>query len=49
MIKACVHTFAGNKLRPENEDTNTFAAWTALVIMAVSIESKGQEPDFKPP
>jgi uncharacterized protein YecT (DUF1311 family) len=26
-----------------------FAAWTALVIMAVSLESKGQEPDFKPP
>ena len=26
-----------------------FAAWTALVIMAMSLESKGQEPDFKPP
>ena len=26
-----------------------FAAWTAFVIMAVSIESKGQDPDFKPP
>jgi len=26
-----------------------FAAWTALVIMAVSYESKGQDPDFKPP
>ena len=26
-----------------------FAAWTALVIMAVSLESKGQDPDFKPP
>jgi uncharacterized protein YecT (DUF1311 family) len=25
-----------------------FAAWTAFVIMAASIESKGQEPDFKP-
>jgi uncharacterized protein YecT (DUF1311 family) len=26
-----------------------FAAWTAFVIMTVSLESKGQEPDFKPP
>jgi uncharacterized protein YecT (DUF1311 family) len=26
-----------------------FAAWTALVIMAMSLESKEQEPDFKPP
>src|SRR5436190_16311511 len=26
-----------------------FAAWTALAIMAVSFESKGQDPDFKPP
>ena len=26
-----------------------FAAWTALVIMSVSLESKGREPDFKPP
>jgi uncharacterized protein YecT (DUF1311 family) len=26
-----------------------FAAWSALVIMAVSLESKGQDPDFKPP
>src|SRR6266436_8237286 len=26
-----------------------FAAWTALVFMAVSFESKGQDPDFKPP
>jgi hypothetical protein len=26
-----------------------FAAWTALVIIAMSLESKGQEPDFKPP
>jgi uncharacterized protein YecT (DUF1311 family) len=26
-----------------------FATWTALVIMAVSLESKGQDPDFKPP
>jgi uncharacterized protein YecT (DUF1311 family) len=26
-----------------------FAASTALVIMAVSLESEGQEPDFKPP
>src|SRR5439155_7894572 len=25
------------------------AAWTALVIMAVFFESKGQDPDFKPP
>jgi uncharacterized protein YecT (DUF1311 family) len=25
------------------------AAWTALVIMSVSLESKGQDPDFKPP
>jgi uncharacterized protein YecT (DUF1311 family) len=25
------------------------AAWTILVIMAVSLESKGQDPDFKPP
>ena len=25
------------------------AAWTALMIMAVSLESKGQEPEFKPP
>ena len=26
-----------------------FAAWSALVFMAVSFESKGQDPDFKPP
>src|SRR5438093_13728495 len=26
-----------------------FVAWTALVIVAVSFESKGQDPDFKPP
>jgi uncharacterized protein YecT (DUF1311 family) len=26
-----------------------FAAWTALVIMAVPFESKGKDPDFKPP
>lgn len=26
-----------------------FAAWTALVIMAGSLESKGQDPDFKLP
>lgn len=26
-----------------------FAASTALVIMAVALESKGQDPDFKPP
>src|SRR3982750_4814125 len=26
-----------------------FAAWTALVIMIVSLESKDQDPDFKPP
>jgi uncharacterized protein YecT (DUF1311 family) len=26
-----------------------FAAWTALVIMTVSPESNGQDPDFKPP
>jgi uncharacterized protein YecT (DUF1311 family) len=26
-----------------------FAAWTAFVIMALPIESKGQERDFKPP
>ena len=26
-----------------------FAAWTALVIIAMSLESKGQESDFKPP
>ncbi|MGB9473870.1 MAG: lysozyme inhibitor LprI family protein, partial [Candidatus Udaeobacter sp.] len=26
-----------------------FAAWIAVVIMAVSLESKGQGPDFKPP
>ena len=26
-----------------------FAAWIAVVIMAVSLESKGQDPDFKPP
>ena len=25
------------------------AAWTILVIMAVSLESKAQDPDFKPP
>ena len=25
------------------------AAWTALMIMAVSLESKGQGPEFKPP
>jgi uncharacterized protein YecT (DUF1311 family) len=25
------------------------AAWTALMIMAVSLESKGQDPEFKPP
>jgi hypothetical protein len=25
------------------------AAWTIVVIMAVSLESKGQDPDFKPP
>jgi uncharacterized protein YecT (DUF1311 family) len=25
------------------------AAWTALVIMAVPFESKGNDPDFKPP
>ena len=26
-----------------------FAAWTALATMAISLESEGQEPDFKPP
>ncbi|HWI69305.1 MAG TPA: lysozyme inhibitor LprI family protein [Nitrospiraceae bacterium] len=26
-----------------------FAAWTTLVIMAVSLESRGQDPEFKPP
>ena len=26
-----------------------FVAWTALVIMAVPLESKGQDTDFKPP
>jgi hypothetical protein len=26
-----------------------FVAWTALVIMDESLESKGQEPEFKPP
>jgi uncharacterized protein YecT (DUF1311 family) len=26
-----------------------FAAWTALVITAVPLESKSQDPDFKPP
>ena len=26
-----------------------FAAWTTLVIMAVPLESRGQDPDFKPP
>ena len=26
-----------------------FAAWTALVIIAVPLESKGKDPDFKPP
>jgi len=26
-----------------------FAAWTALVVMAVPLESKGQDPDWKPP
>src|SRR6266702_7176377 len=26
-----------------------FAAWTALVITAVPLESKGQDSDFKPP
>ena len=26
-----------------------FAAWTALAIMAMSLESERQEPDFKPP
>ena len=26
-----------------------FAAWTTLVIMAASHESRGQDPDFKPP
>jgi uncharacterized protein YecT (DUF1311 family) len=26
-----------------------FAAWTALVIMAVPFESRGKDPDFKPP
>ena len=25
------------------------AAWTALMIMAVSLQSKGQDPEFKPP
>ena len=25
------------------------AAWTALVIMSGTLESKGQDPDFKPP
>ena len=25
------------------------AAWTALMIVAVSLESKGQDPEFKPP
>ena len=25
------------------------AAWTALMIMAVPLESKGQDPEFKPP
>jgi len=25
------------------------AAWTILVIMAVSLESKAQDPDFQPP
>ena len=27
----------------------TIAAWTILVIMVASLESKGQDPDFKPP
>ena len=26
-----------------------FAAWTTLVIMAASHESRGKDPDFKPP
>ena len=26
-----------------------FAAWTALVIMVVPLQSKGQDPDWKPP
>jgi uncharacterized protein YecT (DUF1311 family) len=25
------------------------AAWTALMIIAVSLESRGQDPEFKPP
>src|SRR6267154_6078410 len=25
------------------------AVWTALVILAVPVESKGKDPDFKPP
>ena len=27
----------------------SIAAWTILVIMVASLESKGQDPDFKPP
>ena len=26
-----------------------FTTWASVVIMAVSLESKGQDPDFKPP
>jgi uncharacterized protein YecT (DUF1311 family) len=29
--------------------TTLVAAWTALVILAVPFESKGKDPDFKPP
>jgi uncharacterized protein YecT (DUF1311 family) len=27
----------------------SIAAWTIVVIMVASLESKGQDPDFKPP
>jgi hypothetical protein len=27
----------------------SITAWTILVIMVASLESKGQDPDFKPP
>jgi uncharacterized protein YecT (DUF1311 family) len=49
-VKACFLTPEGNKLQTKKMKIRTlFAAWTALVVMAVALESKGQDPDFKSP
>jgi uncharacterized protein YecT (DUF1311 family) len=50
VIKACFLTPEGNKLQTTKMKIPTlFAAWIALVVMAVPLESKGQDTDFKPP